>query len=283
MRRRRQRRPREPDHPGPLIQAQTLVTSGGWARGFGLTRPDGTPLADTDIPLVRAFGGEVVRDEEILVNPPGREQMHVRANGQPILSADGAKLGAVMATDDVTERTRAQENCEYLADHDALSGLFNRRRFEQELEGGLAHADGRGSSAALLVLDLDNFKSINDELGHAAGDRVISEVGVALRGHLRTGDAIGRLGGDEFGVLLRRVTEEEADAVANGVIEAIAERLDTLSAGRLPGVGTSVGIASLERENGRTSIDEWVTAADAAMYRAKAAGGGAALLARATR
>ena len=216
------------------------------------------------------------------MNPPGREQMHVRANGQPILSADGAKLGAVMATDDVTERTRAQEELPVPGRPRRPQRLFNRRRFEQELESELAHADGRGSSAALLVLDLDNFESINDELGHAAGDRVISEVGVALRGRLRTGDVIGRLGGDEFGVLLRRVTEEEADAVANGVIEAIAERLDMLSAGRLPGVGTSVGIASLERES-HTSIDDWVTAADAAMYRAKAAGGGAALLARATR
>jgi diguanylate cyclase (GGDEF)-like protein/PAS domain S-box-containing protein len=258
--------------------AQRLVSSGGWATGFGLTRPDGAPLADADIPLVRAFGGEVVRDEEILVNPPGREPMHVRANGQPILSQDGTKLGAVMAMDDVTERTRAQEELQYLADHDALSGLFNRRRFEQELEAELAHAAGRGSSTALLVLDLDNFKSVNDELGHAAGDRVISEVGVALRGRLRSGDIIARLGGDEFGVLLRRVGEAEAGAVANGVIEAIAERLDTLSAGRLPGVGTSVGIASLERET-HHSIDDWLTAADAAMYRAKAGGGSTALLA----
>ena len=94
----------------------------------------------------------------------------------------------------------------------------------------------------------------------------------------RSGDVIGRLGGDEFGVLLRRVSEQEAAAVAAGVIEAIAERLDMLSAGRLPGVGTSVGIASLEREQPET-IDDWLNAADAAMYRAKASGGDAALLA----
>jgi diguanylate cyclase (GGDEF)-like protein len=254
------------------------LTSGGWSKGFGLTRADGTPLKDRDIPLVRAFAGEVVRDEEIVVNPPGREPLYVRANGQPIVSADGRMLGAVMAMDDLTEKTRAQEELQYLADHDALSGVFNRRRFEHELELELGHAAGRGSNSALLLLDLDNFKSINDELGHAAGDRVISEVGAALRGRLRSGDVIGRLGGDEFGVILRRVSADEAAAVATGVIEAIAERLDQLSAGRLPGVGTSVGIASLE-SGIPASIDDWLDAADAAMYRAKASGGSAALLA----
>ena len=258
--------------------AEELMTAGGWATRFGLTHPDGVPLPDAEIPLVRAFAGEVVRGEEIVVHPPGRDPLYVRANGQPIVSADGVRLGAVMAMDDVTDSRHAQDRLQYLADHDELSGLFNRRRFELELEEELARSVHRDSRGAVLLIDLDNFKGINDQLGHAAGDRVISEVGAALTGRLRSGDVIGRLGGDEFGVLLRRVSADEANLVAAGLVTAIGERLAALPAGGVPGVGTSIGVAPFGGERLPTA-DELVNAADAAMYRAKAAGGNATLVA----
>ena len=258
--------------------AEELMTAGGWATRFGLTRPDGVPLSDPEIPLVRAFTGQVVRGEEIVVHPPGRDPLYVRANGQPIVSADGTRLGAVMAMDDVTDSRHAQDRLQYLADHDELSGLFNRRRFELELEEELARSVHRDSRGAVLLIDIDNFKGINDQLGHAAGDRVISEVGAALTGRLRSGDVIGRLGGDEFGVLLRRVSPDEANLVADGLVKEIGARLAALDAGAVPGVGTSIGVAPFGGEPLPTA-DELVNSADAAMYRAKAAGGNAALVA----
>ena len=181
-----------------------------------------------------------------------------------------------MAMDDVTDSRHAQDRLQYLADHDELSGLFNRRRFELELEEELARSVHRDSRGAVLLIDLDNFKGINDRLGHAAGDRVISEVGAALTGRLRSGDVIGRLGGDEFGVLLRRVSADEANLVAAGLVTAIGERLAALPAGGVPGVGTSIGVAPFGGE-GLPTADELVNAADAAMYRAKATGGNAVL------
>jgi diguanylate cyclase (GGDEF)-like protein/PAS domain S-box-containing protein len=253
--------------------ADEHMGSGSWGRHFGLMRVDGTPLPDEEIPLVRAFFGEEVRGEELLVQPPGHEPLHMHANAQPIRAANGSNLGAVMVLDDVTDARRARDQLQYLADHDPLSGLFNRRRFEQELDEELSRSVARDSRGAVLLIDLDNFKGINDELGHAAGDRVISEVGAALTGRLRSSDVIGRLGGDEFGVLLRRVTPEEAESVAQGLVDELRQRLDALPAGRLPGVGSSIGVAAFAGEDAPTA-DDLLDAADSAMYRAKASGGG---------
>jgi diguanylate cyclase (GGDEF)-like protein/PAS domain S-box-containing protein len=185
---------------------------------------------------------------------------------------DGAPLYRISQLQDIDARRRGEEQLRHLADHDTLSGLFNRRRFHEELARELESA-GRG---AVLLFDLDNFKVVNDTLGHAAGDAVIQRVGRALSGRLRTSDVPARLGGDEFGVILRRVSEQEADRVAAELLDHVQAAIESAADGA--GVSLSLGVAPFEGAG--QEADELMRAADAAMYRAKGRGGGA--IARAT-
>ena len=122
----------------------------------------------------------------------------------------------------------------------------------------------------MLLFDLDNFKAVNDTLGHAAGDAVIQRVGRALSGRLRTSDVSARLGGDEFGVILRRVRAEEADRVAAELLDQVQGAIESEADGA--GVSLSLGVAPFEGAGHEP--DELLRAADAAMYQAKSRGGG---------
>ena len=180
---------------------------------------------------------------------------------------DGEPLYRISQMQDIDARRRGEEQLRHLADHDTLSGLFNRRRFHEELARELL-AGGRG---AVLLFDLDNFKAVNDTLGHAAGDAVIQRVGHALSGRLRTSDVSARLGGDEFGVILRRVTAPEADRVAVELLDHVQGAIESEADGA--GVSLSLGVAPFEGKG--LEPDELLRAADAAMYQAKSRGGGA--------
>jgi diguanylate cyclase (GGDEF)-like protein/PAS domain S-box-containing protein len=173
------------------------------------------------------------------------------------------------AARDVTERKHAEERLRYLADHDSLSGVYNRRRFEQELTRELEHSRRRGSRGAVLVLDVDGFKAINDSLGHGTGDEVIVRLGATLTERLRTGDVVARLGGDEFAVLLRRVDPATARELVGDVRRLATADLAELV--RRP-VTLSLGVAPFGPGQGMT-VDELLSRADHAMYAAKRAGG----------
>ena len=164
----------------------------------------------------------------------------------------------------------AQERTRYLALHDALTGLLNRASFHDALEAALARANAVHARYALMFIDVDNFKQINDTAGHTGGDRVLCEVGERLRALVRPHDIVARLGGDEFAVLLRTTGDasEAAARVARDVIERVPRHIDFN--GETLRVSVSVGIALLP-DDARTAEDA-MQCADAAMYLAKREG-----------
>ena len=160
------------------------------------------------------------------------------------------------------DQVAVEDRLRHMADHDDLTGLFNRRRFEEELERHVAHGRRYGMDGALLLLDLDDFKAVNDGHGHRAGDSVLTAVGAVLRNRLRESDVVARFGGDEFAVLMPHGGEAEAAELADVLVEAI--RTD-VPAPEGP-LGASVGFAVFEES---ASSDEMLSAADDAMYADK--------------
>jgi len=170
---------------------------------------------------------------------------------------------------DVTDLHRSREQLTYLAYTDPLTGLANRALFADRLHQAMLHARRHGSVFAVLMLDLDGFKAVNDTYGHDVGDVALQLVGQRLQGSIRDGDTLARIGGDEFAVLLSQLADQQiAGRVAQRLIAALAQPLDF---GAHPvSVGASIGIAVWQEHAG--SIDALLAAADTAMYRAKRSG-----------
>jgi diguanylate cyclase (GGDEF)-like protein/PAS domain S-box-containing protein len=195
----------------------------------------------------------------------------VAINSTLVRDADGKPLHFLAQMQDVTERRRHEADLRRMADHDPLTGLLNRRSFERELERHVAYVERYGPKGAAIVLDLDHFKTINDTLGHSAGDELIVRVAHALRSRLRESDVLSRLGGDEFAILLPEATPEEADAVAAAVLDAVRTLAVPTATGRTRTVTASLGIALFDSAEKLTGEDVLVNA-DLAMYDAKEAG-----------
>ena len=179
--------------------------------------------------------------------------------------------GFVAIYEDVTEKERAEQRIRFLAHHDPVTGLPNRILFRTRLETMLAETEERGEQVALLCLDLDKFKDVNDTLGHPAGDLLLAGVAARLRASLRRSDLVARLGGDEFAVALRsRNAGVKARAVADRIIAAIGAPF-TLG-DRMVTIGVSIG-AALAKERA-ADVDGLLKNADLALYEAKGSGRG---------
>ena len=234
-----------------------------------ITHPDDIA---TDLAAIRALlAGELSSSmaEKRYLRPDG-SAVWVARTVTLVRDATGAPLHMLDQVQDITERRRFEGELRHLADHDPLTGLSNRRRFEQELERQVGEVARYGPRGALLVLDLDHFKYVNDALGHHAGDELILSVAATLRGRLRDSDILARLGGDEFAVLLPNVDEEGARHVAGELVQAIRDESAVETAKQRRRITTSVGVAPF-RAGGATG-EELLIAADLAMYDAKEAG-----------
>ena len=181
--------------------------------------------------------------------------------------ADRNPLYVVTQVQDISERKELARHLEYVVDHDFLTGLFNRRHFEQELARETERAARYGAPGAVLLVDLDNFKEVNDTFGHRAGDDVLKGVAGLLRQRLRQTDVVARLGGDEFAVLLTQTDADHAQRLADEVVKALGRETAVLADQSIH-VTASVGVAMLE---GLTDA-EVLAYADLAMYEAKEAG-----------
>jgi diguanylate cyclase (GGDEF)-like protein len=203
----------------------------------------------------------------------GRVRLH-GGNDVPIeVSQQGFEdppghLNHVYVLRDLSERLRLEELA-WLANHDALTGLVNRRRFEEELGARLAESQRYGTGGALLALDLDEFKPINDTHGHAAGDHVLRAVAEVLKSVTRATDLAARIGGDEFAVLLNHTSASGADTCARKLVERMSEHVTAFEGIGLR-VGASVGVALLPEDG--TTRQQLFAAADRALYASKQAG-----------
>jgi diguanylate cyclase (GGDEF)-like protein/PAS domain S-box-containing protein len=180
---------------------------------------------------------------------------------------------AVMHAVEIGDRKRFEGQLQHLADHDALTGLYNRRRFEEEL----THAVERAQRGAVLLVDLDGFKLVNDTLGHSSGDELVTQVGTLMRESLRDTDVIARIGGDEFALILGRADEAEALLVAQKLLTALNEHPIAVADNHLARVTGSIGITLFDAETSM-SAEELLAEADVAMYEAKDAGKNTALV-----
>ncbi len=234
----------------------------------GLFWPDGRPLAPDDHPLLRVLRGGRVSDLELVFEPGDRGPRRiVSTNGTVLKSESGRLLGAVAAFHDVTEAKKAALELTELALHDPLTRCANRLLLSERAERAVELARREQLAVGLVLIDLDDFKQVNDTYGHLVGDEVLVGVARRLRAAVRPSDTVARYGGDEFVLLVLLANEQDISSVGE---RAAAQFQEPFRIGELlVEVGASIGTATLPAsaaELGR--LLHW---ADAAMYNEKAA------------
>src|SRR5437667_1715728 len=220
--------------------------------------------------LARVLKGETISLNDTSYMIPGTErQGWISASYRPQHDSKGNVTGVIGRVLDLTERKRAEQQIEYQAYHDSLTGLANRRLFQEHLTLAIALAQRKRRPVAVLFLDLDHFKVVNDSLGHTMGDTLLREIATRLRTSVREGDVVARVGGDEFTIVLQELEKkEDAAAMAQRVLRVVAEPIDV--EGQRLYITTSIGITVYpdDGEDAETLLKN----ADNAMYRAKSEG-----------
>ena len=235
---------------------------------FGDLAPEGDQRLERHLAELRARPGDRVEDAWTLVTAR-RDEVHVSLSSRLLPGNAHSEETVLVNVIDVSERHRYEQRLSHLADHDALTGLANRRRFDQELTGHLDRCERYGPTGALLLLDLDHFKEVNDTLGHGAGDQLIISIAALLRQHVRSTDVVARLGGDEFAILLPDADRAAAAAVGEAVVRRVRDHAATLDGTRRR-VTASIGVVTVKAA--RQHEADLLSLADMTMYDAKDAG-----------
>ncbi len=190
----------------------------------------------------------------------------IHEHAAPIRDSHDEVMGIVFVLRDITQERAFATQLHHQATHDALTGLANRREFEHHLQRSIDDQQRTGSEHALLFLDLDQFKVVNDTCGHAAGDELICQVSSTVKLRLRSGDVLARLGGDEFGILLARCAAPDALLLAESIRQRISEQR-FLWKDKIFAINASIGVLSLT--DSQPTVDDAMSAADQACYLAK--------------
>jgi len=200
-----------------------------------------------------------------LVDRHGRESP-VRYSHAPIKSRDGRVLGMIVVFHDISQMRAMAQQLLWQASHDALTGLVNRREFERRLAELIETARTQDREHALLFMDLDNFKAVNDTCGHAAGDELLRQLTSVMLSRMRGSDTLARLGGDEFGALLESCPPEQAMRIAHALRETVRE-FRFVWEDKTFSVGVSIGLVPITAESG--NLSRVLSLADACCYEAK--------------
>ena len=240
----------------------------GWTALETQGAPDPTipPAQAEEARLHRQFvlRGESIRDIEVRRVTKDATTIDIALSAAPVHGTDGQITSAIFFCTDITERKQQAEKVHHLATHDPLTNLPNRRILEDHLER-VVERSRRGQPAALLMLDLDSFKLINDELGHLLGDQYLIHLARVLEGTLRAGDVLTRFGGDEFAMLLENITPTDAQQIAERVQAAVAN-YRFYHGDRSYDTSVSIGVATISRDSDSQSV---MVMADTALLIAK--------------
>ncbi len=248
--------------------------------GWSLTEAEGQPL-DTvfniineatriqcENPVFRCIRENKIiglANHTLLINKQGTD-LAIEDSAAPIRDKQGKLIGVVLVFHDVTQARRMAQELNYQATHDPLTELNNRREFERRLHNSMSNAYERSVEHAMLYIDLDQFKIINDTCGHVAGDELLRQVSELLSAPLRDGDTLARLGGDEFGILLENCHLEKATDIAQSICKLIKDYLFSWEKHAFH-IGASIGIVPITKDT--IVLAEIMSAADMACYTAK--------------
>ena len=236
-----------------------------------LLHPDDRATATATSRRLATGKEDTAQNEQRLVDALGRS-VWVLLSTSLVRDEHGEATHGILQVQDLSERKRYEGQLQHLADHDPLTGVFNRRRFEEELARELADARRHNRGGAVLALDLDHFKYVNDTLGHSLGDELIARVSGLIQERVRATDLVARLGGDEFAVILLEADEREAVEVSEQLLSTI--RAGAGVTGRHGQVSTtaSIGIALFSGDIEDVTEEDLLAEADIAMYDAKESG-----------